>query len=227
MAADTRSEASAVNAPPPATETVTAAASPAIARTAAGVAASEKSAVGVTVNGWVAVPRDEATVRGPVTAPIGTVVVIVAGVTVRTEAATPLKVTVAPGSKLRPVMVTTAPMEPLAGVTAVIAGPKSTVNVRVAGVGSSLPARSAALTAKVCTPSVRCGSAALVCAEDGLQAPPSRRQANTRLPAGVRLSSPANVMITAASSGSPPVMRVSGGVLSTTTARVAERVFPA
>src|SRR5688572_21955669 len=137
IAGDTRSAARLVKAPPPATEIVTAPSSPAIARTVAGAAAIVKSPVAVTVNGCVAEPRDEVTARGPVVAPIGTVVAIVTGVTVRTAAATPLKLTVAPGSKLRPVMVTPVPMEPLAGATAVITGPNSRVNVRVAGIGSS------------------------------------------------------------------------------------------
>src|SRR3989338_6175991 len=111
----------------------------------AGAAVSVKSPVSVTVKVALALPRLVVTVSGPVVAPIGTVVVSWVALTERRTATRPLKLTVvAPGSKLVPVIVTKVPMGPLAGSTVVIAGPKRTVKVTLAGVGSSLLARSRA-----------------------------------------------------------------------------------
>src|SRR5439155_23910442 len=102
------------------------------------------------VNARVAVPRGVVSVNGPVAVPIGTVVVTVVGVTVRTTAATPLnEAWVVPHSKPSPVIVTNVPIEPEDGFTDVIVGPKLTRNVCVVGVGSSLPARSLAFTSNV------------------------------------------------------------------------------
>src|SRR3990170_1305612 len=109
----------------------------------AGAAVSVKSPVAVTVKAWLAVPSPVVTVSGPVLAPIGTVAVISVGMSVRITAARPLKGTVvAPGTKFAPLMVTRVPMGPVSGVTLVITGPRITLKLRLAGVGSSLPARS-------------------------------------------------------------------------------------
>src|SRR5438034_7712854 len=197
----------------------------------AGAAVRVKSPVVSTVNVRLAVPRLVVTTSGPVVAPIGTVVVIWVAVTVRTTAARPLNVTVvAPGSKLVPVIVTNVPTGPLAGSTLVIDGPNRTVKVRVAGVRSSFPARSSAFTSNVCDPSVSPVNVAVVAAEKAVKAPPSRRHANWRLPTEVRLSEPLKVKVAVATLISPlgpPVMNVSGGVLSTITTRVAVAEFPA
>src|SRR2546422_470378 len=192
---------------------------------------SVKSPVVPTVKVRLAVPREVVTTSGPVLAPMGTVVVIVVALIVRMTAARPLKVTVvAPVSKAVPVIVTKVPIVPLAGSTLVIEGPKRTVKVRLAGVRSSLPARSSALTSKVCGPSARPLKLAVVTSVNGVNAPPSRRQANRMLPTGVRLSAPVKLKVavgTLISPLGPPVMNVSGGELSTITTRVAEAVFPA
>ena len=106
--------------------------------------------------------------------------------------------------------------------------PVATENVRRAGCGSSLPARSRLFTSKVCDPGARPLIVAEAAAENGENAPPSIRQANARLDAGVRLSDPAKVKVAAGlvivPSG-PPVIWVSGGVLSTMTVRVAVAAF--
>src|SRR6266850_8116121 len=168
--------------------------SPAMTRAVAGgagAALSEKSPVVCTVNVRLAEPREVVTTSNPVVAPMGTVFVSCVALIVRTTAARPLNVTVvAPGSKFVPVIVTNIPTVPLAGSTVVIEGPKRTVKVRTAGVGSSFPTRSRAFTSKVCGPSVRLFSVAVVAEANALKAPPSRRQANRRLPTGVRLSEP-------------------------------------
>src|SRR5919198_2820452 len=145
----------------------------------AGAAVRVKSPVVSTVNVRLAVPREVVTTRGPVAAPVGTVVVICAAVIVRITALTPLNVTVvAPGWKLVPVIVTKVPTIPLAGSTLVIDGPNRTVNFCVAGVGSSFPARSRAFTSKVWLPSMRLVNVAAVADVKAPKAPPSRRQAN-------------------------------------------------
>src|SRR3989454_11180709 len=167
----------------------------------------------------------------PVAAPIGTVVVMTVGEIIRIAAANPLKLTVvAPGSKFTPVIVTSVPIVPPDGETSAIDGPKRTLKVRAAGVGSSLPARSRAFTSKVCAPSVRAESAAVVASLSALHALPSSRQPNARPPAGVRLSMPVNekvAMATAIAPLGPLVIVVSGGVLSMMTTRVAVRGLPA
>src|SRR2546426_5896120 len=106
-----------------------------------------------------------------------------------TAPSTPLTVTVtpAPPAWTVPRMTigpagTTAP-SPGSVIVTVRAGP--TVKARDAGLASSLPARSRALTAKTCGLSARPGKVALVSALKGDQGPLSRRQAKTRLgPAG-------------------------------------------
>src|SRR5436190_781761 len=62
---------------------------------------------------------------------------------------TPANVTCVSGSNRSPVIVTRVPAGPRAGSTLVMLGGNRTVKVRTAGVGSSLPARSRALTSKV------------------------------------------------------------------------------
>src|SRR2546422_8768047 len=124
----------------------------------------------------------------PVAAPIGTVVVMTVGEIMRITAASPLKLTVvAPGSKLAPVIVTSVPIVPPDGETSAIDGPKRTLKVRAAGVGSSLPARSRAFTSKVCAPSGRPDSAAVVALLNAVQAPPSSLQPYARPTAASRL----------------------------------------
>src|SRR2546427_19152 len=112
---------------------------------------SVKSPVVPTVKVRLAVPREVVTTSGPVLAPMGTVVVIVVALSVRMTAGRPLKVTVAPGSKLVPVIVTRVPMGPLAGSTVLIAGPTLTVKPRVTV--ASLPARSRAVALSPTAPS--------------------------------------------------------------------------
>ena len=179
----------------------------------------------------LAKPRVVVIRSAPVAAPIGTVVVMTVGEIIRIAAANPLKLTVvAPGSKFTPVIVTSVPIVPPDGETSAIDGPKRTLKVRAAGVGSSLPARSRAFTSKVCAPSVRPESAAVVASLNAVHAPPSSRQPNARPPAGVRLSMPVNekvAMATAISPLGPLVIVVSGGVLSMMTTRVAVRGLPA
>ena len=117
----------------------------------------------VTVKFWLALPCEAVTVSGPVVALVGTVVVIMAAVIVRITAAAPLKLTwLVPGSKPVPVIVTRVPITLLAGSTLVILGPSCTVKVRDAGVESSFPAKSRALTSKMCDPAVRLLIVALV-----------------------------------------------------------------
>src|SRR5256712_614643 len=195
-----------------------------MARTPAGLALSANSPVSVTVNVRLSLPRGLVTTSGPVVAPIGTVVVIVVAETERTTAGSPLNVTVVgPGSKWAPLIVTKVPIVPLDGETSLIAGPSSTPNVRLAGVGSSLPARSRAFTSKVCDVSLSPPTVAVVAAENALHGPPSSRQAKSRSAVGVRLSEPVNVNVALAmeiTPVGPPVIIVSGGVLSTMTDRV-------
>src|SRR5262249_61699111 len=102
-----------------------------------------KSPVVVTVKARRPVPFTVVTGTSAVGGPIGAVVVIVVLVIERTTAATPLKATVVvPLSRSRsPVRVTNVPIVPLDGSIAVMLGPKTTVNVRLA-VALSLPARS-------------------------------------------------------------------------------------
>ena len=69
---------------------------------------------------------------------------------------------------------------------------------------------------------------ALVTAANGVKAPPSSRQAKASPAAGLRLSVPANVNVAEGSltvSTGPPVICVSGGVLSTITVRLAVPAF--
>ena len=69
---------------------------------------------------------------------------------------------------------------------------------------------------------------ALVAAVNGVKAPPSSRQANVSPASGLRLSVPVNVNVADGSltaSTGPPVICVSGGVLSTITVRLAVAVF--
>ena len=84
-----------------------------------------KSWLVVTVKFRLALPRDnEVTVSGPLVAAVGTVVVIVPAVIVRTTAEVPLNVTrVAPGSKLLPEIVTRVPITPRGGSTSVMLKP--------------------------------------------------------------------------------------------------------
>src|SRR2546427_4192680 len=153
------------------------------------------------------------------------------GEIIRLAAANPVKLTVVRlGWKCPPVTVTSGPIVPPDGETSAIDGPKRTLKVRAAGVGSSLPARSRAFTSKVCAPSVRPESAAVVASLNAVHAPPSSRQPNARPPAGVRLSMPVNekvAMATAISPLGPLVIVGSGGVLSMMTTRVARRGLPA
>jgi len=73
------------------------------------------------VNGWLADPLVVVTVRGPVVAPSGTVVVRVVLVSELTTALTPLKATwVEPSSKFVPLTVTKLRTGPLDGSSAVI-----------------------------------------------------------------------------------------------------------
>jgi hypothetical protein len=84
------------------------------------------------------------------------------------------------------------------------------------------------LTSKVCEAAPWPESSALVAAANGVKASPSSRQANTNPSAGLRLSVPANVNVALGPlivSTGPPVICVSGGVLSTMTARLAVATF--
>src|SRR5688572_31560930 len=95
-----------------------------------------KSAVRVTVKGWLAVPALVVTLTMPEVAPSGTVVVIVVRDIECRTAGVPLNATrVVRGSKRAPPIVTTAPTAPASGVTLAIVGPRVTVNCRIAGVG--------------------------------------------------------------------------------------------
>src|SRR5712692_7563557 len=175
-----------------------------MARMLPGVAVSVKSPVVVMVKVRLAVPRDVVTVKGPVLVPIGTVVVTDVGVTVRTTAATPLNAAwVAPASKPSPLIVTNVPIVPAAGSIDVMVGPRRTVNVRDAGVGSSLPARSRALTSNVCDPAASPVSVAVVAKLNEVNAPLSTRHANTRFAAGVRLSVPVKMKLAVVAAVSP------------------------
>src|SRR4026209_1919791 len=105
-----------------------------------------------------------------------------------------------------------------------------TVKLRWAGVWSSLPARSRALTAKPCAPGVNPDSVAVGDPVNPPKGPPSRRHANTSPLAGERLSAPPKVnvaLVAAIVSFGPPVICVSGGVLSTMTVRLAGAVLRA
>ena len=178
----------------------------------------------VTLNVPLVVPRGVVTTTRPLVAGIGTVVVMLCAVAVRTSALAPLNATaIGPGAKPSPAMVTSVPAVPLDGTIAVSAGARTTRKVRAAGATSSLPARSRALTSKLWSASTRPLSVTLVADANVLQAPPSRRQAKVRSAGVVIASLPANVnvaVVTAMSPPGPPVMMVSGGVLSTTIARV-------
>ena len=83
----------------------------------------------------------------------------------------------------------------------------------------SLPARSRALTSKRCEPGTRPDTVTRVAEPNADQCPPSTRHANARLATGVRLSPPvkSNVAASGIVADGPPVIRVSGGVLSTMT----------
>src|SRR5258706_15169910 len=99
---------------------------------------------------------------------------------------------------------------------------------RGAGVGPSLPAGSRAFPRKVGEPAPRPGTLAVPPGPNGVKAPPSTRHANTRAVAGVRLSLPPNenvALVPVTGPSGPPVITVSGGVLSTMTVRAAEAVF--
>src|SRR5206468_620245 len=111
-----------------------------------------------------------------------------------TAAGTPLTVTVtsAPPAWTVPRITigpagTTAP-SPGSVIITISAGP--TVKARDAGLTSSLPARSRALTSKRCGPSASPEKFALMSALKGDQGPLSRRQAKTRLGPAVWLSEP-------------------------------------
>jgi hypothetical protein len=106
--------------------------------------------------------------------------------------------------------------------------PPATVKLRRAGEESSLPARSRAFTSNAWDPAASPESAALVTAANGVKAPPSSRQANASPAGGLRLSVPVNVNVAEGSptvSTGPPVICVSGGVLSTMTVRLAVPAF--
>src|SRR5262249_54260947 len=139
-------------------------------------------------------------------------------VAVRTRAGTPLKLTATgAGVKPAPEIVTTVPGGPLDGARTVITGLTMTVNVRRAGVGSSLPARSRAFTSNACEPSPSSPSVTLVVEANELQVPPSSRQANSRSACAVIASLPVNVNVVCAAAISPsgPLAMIgSGGVLS-------------
>lgn len=95
-----------------------------------GIDGEREVPVVATAKAQLAVPREVVTVREPVVAPMGTVVVIAVVVMVRRTAATPLMATrVAPGSNRAPVIVTYVPTGPLAGSTAVIAAPRATLKL--------------------------------------------------------------------------------------------------
>src|SRR5436190_7536766 len=97
-------------------------------------------------------------------------------------------------------------------------GLSDTLKSRRAAVGSSLPAWSRALTSNVWGPAVRPVRVAVVALANTVNGPPSSRHAKTRLPGVVRLSVPPKVNVAVVAfrvlSG-PPVIWVSGGVLST------------
>ena len=100
----------------------------------------------------------------------------------------------------------------------------------LAGVGSSFPAWSRALAWKVWSPSGRFMKLALVAEENAPNGAPSRLQAKRRFWGAVRLSVPVKVNVASVvviPPAGPPVIWVSGGVLSTMTVRVAEVGFPA
>ena len=118
---------------------------------------------------------------------------------------------------------------PAAGsVMAMVGAAVCTVNARRAGVGSSLPARSRAFTSKVWAPGASPVGLAVLLAPNAPNAPPSTRQAKASPVAGVRLSAPPNAnvaLVPVTGPSGPPVIEVSGGVLSTMTVRVAEATF--
>src|SRR2546425_2066949 len=143
-----------------------------------------------------------------------------------TAPGTPLTVTVtsAPPAGTVPRMTigpagTTAP-SPGSVIVTVRAGP--TVKARDAGLASSLPARSRALTAKTCGLSARPEKVALVSALKGDQGPLSRRQEKTRLGPAVWLSEPLKLNV-AFPAGirtlGPAALKVSGGGLVGTSNR--------
>src|SRR2546425_1054984 len=104
---------------------------------------------GGTLNVTVALPREFVTTSAPVTAPTGTRVVRPVGASDSPPAEPPANVPCVSGSTRSPVIVTRVPAGPRAGSTLVMHGGNRTVKDRTAGVGSSLPARSRALTSKV------------------------------------------------------------------------------
>src|SRR5262249_31139433 len=106
----------------------------------------------------------------------------------------------------------------------------ATVKLRSAGVGSSLPAWSRALTSKRWLPGASPEGVALVAEEKADRGPLASRHANRRLDAGVRLSDPPNTKVTDVAlvvGPGPSLIVVSGGALSTMTVRVTARLLPA
>jgi hypothetical protein len=78
----------------------------------------------------VAVPADVVTLSGPLVAPVGTVAwIVVAEVTVKLAALTPLKVTAVAPVKFVPLIVTLLPTGSLVGVKLVIVGALATTTV--------------------------------------------------------------------------------------------------
>src|SRR2546421_17373 len=101
----------------------------------------------------VAVPPDVVTRSGPVVAPVGTVArMVVAELTVKLVALTPLNVTAVAPVKFVPVIVTVLPTGPLVGVKLVIVGAFETVTVTEAEV-VVLPAASRARAVRGWDPS--------------------------------------------------------------------------
>src|SRR2546422_2667528 len=105
------------------------------------------------------------------------------------------------------------------------------MNVTLAGVGSSLPARSRALTINVCGPWVNALSEAVVFGENAVKAAPSSCQANTRFWTEVKLSVPVKDTVRRVAEMIAPfaglAITVCGGVLSTMTPREMLAEFPA
>ena len=101
----------------------------------------------------------------------------------------------------------------------------STVKLRNAGVGSTLPAESVARTSKVCEPSAR--AAVVSGAEQSPQGPPSKRHSNV-VPSSLEEKPNVGVGSFVAPAG-PESIVVSGGLLSTLKLRWAGEasLFPA
>src|SRR5438067_6000250 len=96
---------------------------PVVARLGSAVTAVVVDAPKIKLVALVAVPSGVVTVMGPVVAPVGTVAVIeVSETTVKLVAATPLNSMPVAPAKVVPVIVTTFPARPLAGVKEVMAG---------------------------------------------------------------------------------------------------------